>query len=71
MTQDELNLARTPEAVEALLTRVEPLLQTDSQKTAYNFLVDYLDCPDWFARTEGGRLLLLSLEVLHDLSEVI
>lgn len=54
MTQDELNLARTPEAVEALLTRVEPLLQTDSQKTAYNFLVDYLDCPDWFARTEGG-----------------
>ena len=64
MTQSELDQARAPEAIEALLTRVEHLLQADYQRTAYNFLVDYLERPEWFSSQEGGRLLLLSLEVL-------
>lgn len=67
MTSKEYEKAKRVDAVSALLTRVEPLLLTDYQKTAYNFLVDYLENPEWFESTEGGRLLLLSLEVLHSL----
>jgi hypothetical protein len=70
MTQSEFDKASTSEAVEELLARVESLLQFDYQRTAYNFLVDYLEFPDWFSSHEGGRLLLLSLEVLHGIPQV-
>jgi len=54
--------------LEKLLDQVEPLLVKDYQKTAYNFLVDYLENPEWFNSHEGRRLVWLSKEILEDLA---
>lgn len=69
MTKQELEKARVPAEVEKLLDAVEPLLATDYQKSAYDFLIEYLEYPDWFQSREGGCLIILSLEVLHSLRD--
>lgn len=65
MLAKEYEKAQEPAEVEKLLDRVENHLETDYQKTAYNFMIDYLERPEAFSSHEGGRLVLLSLEVLH------
>ncbi len=65
MTQAEFERAKKPASVRRLLSRVENSLEKDYQATAYNFLIDYTENPEWFSSSEGGRLLILSLEVLH------
>lgn len=65
MTNTQVERAKKRANVSKLLDRVEPRLSTAYQATAYNFLVDYLEHPEWFGSHEGGRLLVLSLEVLR------
>jgi hypothetical protein len=69
MNAKEFELAKESSAIEALLDSVANVKFNASQSTAYNFLIDYLENPEWFSSHEGGRLLLLSLEVLKDIHE--
>ena len=67
MTPDEFQEAKQPQNVERLLEAVEDRLSTNAEKTAYSYLIDYVEEPDWFASVEGQRLLLLCFEVLQPL----
>jgi hypothetical protein len=69
MDQKEFEIAKEKKSINNLLNS---LIHLESElnapeATAYNFLIDYLEHPEWFSSTEGQRLLLLSLEVLGEI----
>ena len=53
--------------VEKLLDEVEPSLKEKMyQKTAYNYLIDYIDI-GFYDSLEADRLLGLCIEIMNDL----
>lgn len=52
-----------------LLDRVESLTRKDYQKTAYSYLIDYSENPEWVFSHEGERLVGLCIEILKSLEQ--
>jgi hypothetical protein len=55
------------EQVEHALQKADGLPLNTSQATAFNYLIDYQENPEWFASHEGQRLVGLCIEVLKDM----
>lgn len=66
--QDEFVEVSKVENVNKLLEKVETKLVTSYQISAYNYLIEYVENPEWFTSHEGQRLLGLCLEILRAIS---